>query len=117
MIGPSASFYDPDQHQQWGSYQQFDFAYGPPAPAAYDQLSAQLYSHQQQVQQQPQAQQPQQAQHVRYPAYPPAQSISDPNPNIHHNDSEDGFGFSGGGDAGISIGIGGLGVRSKGARL
>ncbi|KAJ7348619.1 fungal-specific transcription factor domain-containing protein [Mycena albidolilacea] len=115
MIGPSASFYDPDQHQQQrGSYQQFDFAY--PAPVAYDQLLVQLYSQQQQSRQQPQ-----QAQHVRYPAYPPAQSISDPNPNpnynIHHNDSEDGFGFSGGGEAGISVGIGGLGVRSKGARL
>jgi hypothetical protein len=116
MIGPSASFYDLDQHQQqWESHQQFDFAY--PVPAAYDQLLAQLYSQQQQSQRQPQAQQPQQAQHVRYLAYPPAQSISDPNPHIHHNDTEDGFGFSGGGDAGISVGIGGLGFSSKGVRL
>ncbi|KAF7366045.1 hypothetical protein MVEN_00480700 [Mycena venus] len=157
MIGPSASFYDPDQHQhQWGNYQQIDFAYPTPG-ASYDQLLAQFYSQQQQQQLQL-AQQ-----HVQYPAYLPAQGTSDPNPNIHNpnpnittspsnnnnapaaptssgsarefkravktatpalqfitysdnSDSEDGVGVSGGGRARISVGMGGLGVRSKGVR-
>ncbi|KAF7328787.1 hypothetical protein MVEN_02507600 [Mycena venus] len=83
MIGPSASFYDPDQHQQQWNYQQFDFTY--PAPGtSFDQLLAQYYPQQQQQQQQPQQpqQHPQQPQqHVQY-QYQAAPSTGDPNPNI-----------------------------------
>ncbi|KAJ6558267.1 hypothetical protein B0H19DRAFT_1261796 [Mycena capillaripes] len=130
MIGPSASFYDPDQHQQqqWADYpQQFDFAY--PAPGAtFDELVAQYIPQPQQQQQhyhhpaQHQAQQhalggrtfrPKRKRTAKKAApapEPAAASYSD------NSDSEDGFGGFGGG-AGISVGMGGLGVRSKGARL
>ncbi|KAJ7140004.1 hypothetical protein C8R43DRAFT_1202086 [Mycena crocata] len=48
----------------------------------------------------------------------PAPPASNSNGYSDNSDSEDGFGgFRGGGGAGISVGMGGLGVRSKGARL
>jgi DNA primase len=92
MIGPSASFYDPDQHQQqqqqqW-DYQDFNFAYSAPG-ASYDQLVAQYSSYPppQQQQQQAQQQQQQAQQPLQYPPYPPTQSTSNAggNPNINHN--------------------------------
>ncbi|KAJ7139992.1 hypothetical protein C8R43DRAFT_601033 [Mycena crocata] len=46
----------------------------------------------------------------------PAPPASNSNGYSDNSDSEDGFGGFGGG-AGISVGMGGLGVRSKGARL
>ncbi|KAJ6510686.1 hypothetical protein C8R45DRAFT_921414 [Mycena sanguinolenta] len=86
MIGPSASFYDPDQSQwDYQAQQQFEFAYPAPGPS-YDELVAQFYS-QPPPPPQPQQQHPQQQQRTQqYPAYPqPVQSTSNGVPNNHNS--------------------------------